>query len=566
MMTGRQSEPDIILLNGRFITIDKNFSIQKALSIRCAHIHAVGGNEELKSLAGKCTKIIDLEGHSVIPGIIDAHAHMDREGLKTIQPGLEGVHSITDILDIIKREVKQKEPGEWVVTMPIGDPPNYGDVPARLAEKKYPTRYDLDKAAPENPVYIRGIWSPWNSPPSISIANSKALKIAGINRHTQSPHPSVIIERDAKDEPTGVIIDNNMYPITEFSLMRVVPRFSHNDRLKALKKSMRLYNSVGITGIYEGHGVAPEVLDVYKTIWDEGEFTVRSRLVISPTWLSMKQATSDMSRWSHCVSRFGFGDDMLKLCGFFIQLRGERHVDRLRSSQLPYTGWAGFAITYNTLPRFLSLLQLAARLKIRVHTLASTEDELEEVLQAFNELEQKFKISQHRWVIGHVRHVKPSQLKLMKRLGVVCETIPLTHLWLRGAPYLKDPDRSNHIVPHQAFLQHNIPFCMGTDNKPYNPFNTFWAAVERIEQHSGTVIGPKQCLTRAQALHALTMGGSYLSCEETLRGSLEPGKLADLAVLTDDPLIVPAERLQNIQALLTIVNGRFVYDSGRFGT
>jgi len=565
-MTRDIESQELVLLNGRVITEDRQSSIQQAVAIRGSHIQAVGSNDQVRGLAGPNTRVIDVRGRTVIPGIIDAHAHMDREGLKNIQPGLRGVRSISEILAIIEDQVARKRPGEWVVTMPIGDPPNYADVPATLAEKRYPTRWHLDAVSPDNPVYIRGIWSPWNAPPSISVANTRALQLAGIDRTTKSPHPSVVIERDAAGEPTGLIVDHNLFPVTEFTLMRVVPRFTRADRVSALRDSMRLYNSVGVTGIYEGHGVAPEVLQAYRAIWDEGSMTVRSHLVMSPKWRSLREAESEMARWGSCLSGYGFGDDMLRYCGYFIQLRGQRHVARLRSAELPFTGWAGFAPSYNTLPRFRDLVRMAARHNLRVHTIALSGHDLEDVVQAFEAVQEEFDIAGRRWVIEHVRDINPPQLARLRVLGVVCQTIPLTHIWLRGAPYVNQPDTANRVVPHQAFLQHGIPLAMGTDNKPFNPFHTLWAAVVRRERRSGAVIGPEQCLTRAQALRAFTMGGAYLCGQEELRGSLEPGKLADLAVLSDDPLQVPEERLPDIHAHLTIVGGRVVYDSGMLDT
>ncbi len=555
----------MLLFNGRVLTLDQDFSVHQALAIRGSRILAVGGSEELESLADPHTRKIDLQGHTVIPGIVDTHAHMDREGLKKILPSLEEARSISEILPVIKREAELKKPGEWVVTMPVGDPPNYADIPSKLAEKRYPTRWELDTVAPDNPVYIKGIWSPWNVPPSISVANSYALKLAGIDRNTQSPHHSVRIECHDRGDPTGVIADNNMFPVTEFSLMRVVPRFSHDERIRALKHSMQLYNSVGTTTIYEGHGVAPEVLEAYKAVWDEDDMPVRSHLAISPTWSSMREAENDMSRWGCCASGYGFGDDMLRLCGFFIQFRGQRHVAPLRSAELPFTGWAGFAVSYNSYSRFLALLRLAAKHRLRVHTLASTVEAMEKVLRAFEVLQEEFPVAEQRWVLEHVRDITPAQLERMRQLGVVCETIPLTHFWLRGAEYLKDPERANRAVPHQSCLQYGLPFAMGTDNKPYNPFSTFWSAVTRIERNSAQVIGPKQCLSRAQALQAFTMGGAYLCGVEKSRGSLEPGKLADLAVLSQDSLKVSEDRLPETRSHITIVGGRVVYSDGALG-
>lgn len=553
---------DTLLINGQILTMDAQMSVQQAIAIRGNHIQAVGDSESLRSLAHVDTHSIDLQGRTVIPGMIDVHAHLDREGLKNLQPGLEGVRSIADILAIIKREVSTTAPGEWVVTMPIGDRPNYADIPERLAENRFPTRWDLDTVAPEHPVYIRGIWTPWNVPPSVSVANSLALQRAGIDRHTASPHKSVIIEHDASGEATGVFVDHNRYPVVEFTLMRVIPRFTHADRATALRASMRLYNSVGTTSIYEGHGVAPEVLQVYKAAWDAGELTVRSHLVLSPTWRSLKEAQRDMATWAHSASGFGFGDDMLRICGVFIQLRGSRHVARLRSAELPFTNWAGFAESYNPAPHYQRLLRIAAQYNLRVHSLAATADEVEEVLQAFEAVQAEQPIADRRWVLEHVRDVHPAQLPRMRQLGVVCETIPLTHLWLRGASYVDDAERAKMTVPHQAFLDHGIPFGFGTDNKPYNPFHTLWAAVARRERRSGTIIGPEQCLSRAQALHAFTMGGAVFCGVEAQRGSLEAGKLADLVVLSDDPLQIPEAGLPDLHAHLTFVGGHVVYDSG----
>ncbi|MBW1699316.1 MAG: amidohydrolase [Deltaproteobacteria bacterium] len=509
---------DMLLLNGNLITIDKTFSFQQAMSIRGSRIQMVGTNEELKPLAGPDTRVVDLKGHTVIPGVIDAHAHMDREGLKKIQPALQEVASIQDILAVVKRELKKKKPGEWLVTMPVGNPPYYDEIPERLAEKRYPTRWELDSVSPKNPVYIRGIFGPWNTRPSISVANSRALQLAGIDRETPSPHPSVVIERNHRDEPTGVIVDHNMMPVTEFSLMKVVPRFTHHERVIALQDSMKLYNSVGTTSIYEGHGLTPEVVRVYKALWDKNRMTLRCHLVLSPKWHSLKHAKTEIAHFGYCLSNFGFGDNLLRLCGYFIQLRGHCHVARLRSAELPYTGWAGFALSYNTFPRFLSLLKMAAAEKIRIHTIATGEKELEDVIRAFETVQREFSISDKRWVIEHIRDVRPDQMQRIRDLGVVCQTIPATHIWQRGASYLDNNQKANRIVPHRDFLKSGIPFAMGTDNKPYNPFFTYWSAVVRKERQSGMVIGPKQCLTRGQALYALTMGGGISVGQRNISG------------------------------------------------
>ena len=332
---------DTILHNAKILTVDGNDSIRQAIAISGNRIRAVGSDADILPLAGAGAKALDLRGHTVIPGIVDIHAHLDREGLKSIYPSLEGLHSIVEIQERIKELAADKTPGEWVVTMPIGDPPNYADMPQSLAKGRYPKRRDLDRVAPDNPVYIKGIWTPWNVPPSVSIANTAALRLAGIDRNTESPDSSVTIEKDTDGEPTGVFIDTGRYPSVEFTLMQVVPRFSMAQRVEALKESMRLYNSVGTTGTYEGHGVAPEVLQAYKAAWDAGEMTVRANLTVSPHWQSVEQAAREMESWGHSFSGPGFGDEFLRVSGYFIQYGGNRYTARARSALLPYTGWAG---------------------------------------------------------------------------------------------------------------------------------------------------------------------------------------------------------------------------------
>ena len=553
---------DTILHNGRVITVDPGDSIQQAIAIQGNRILAVGSNADILPLAGAHSVTLDLRGHTVIPGIVDIHAHLDREGLKSIYPSLEGLRSISEIQERIRGLAVDKAPGEWVVTMPIGDPPNYADLPQTLAEGRFPNRHDLDEIAPDNPVYIKGIWTPWNVPPSVSIANTAALRVAGIDRHTESPDSSVTIEKDSEGEPTGVFIDTGRYPSVEFSLMQAVPRFTISQRVQALKDSMRLYNSVGTTGTYEGHGVAPEVLQAYKAAWDAGEMTVRANLTVSPHWASVEQAAREMESWGHSFSGPGFGDEFLRVSGYFIQYGGNRYTAQARSALLPYTGWAGFIQSYHSPDFFADTVRLAAENNIRVNTLVR--EPLEEVLNVFEAVDRDIPLKGRRWTLAHVLQTTDSQLERIRNMGLLVETIPLTELWLRGTPYLDNPNLADTAVAHRRYLKRGVDFSFGTDNKPYNPFATLWAAVARRERVTDRVLGADQCLTRLEALRAFTVGGAKYSFDEDRRGSLEPGKLADLAVLSDDLLEMPEAEILNIQSHLTMLGGRTVHQSYDF--
>ena len=553
---------DTILHNARILTVDGNDSIRQAIAISGNRIRAVGSDADILPLAGAGAKALDLRGHTVIPGIVDIHAHLDREGLKSIYPSLEGLYSIVEIQERIKELAADKTPGEWVVTMPVGDPPNYADMPQSLAEGRYPNRHDLDLVAPDNPVYIKGIWTPWNVPPSVSIANTAALRLAGIDRNTESPDSSVTIEKDTDGEPTGVFIDTGRYPSVEFTLMQVVPRFSMAQRVEALKESMRLYNSVGTTGTYEGHGVAPEVLQAYKAAWDAGEMTVRANLTVSPHWQSVEQAAREMESWGHSFSGPGFGDEFLRVSGYFIQYGGNRYTARARSALLPYTGWAGFIQSYHSPDFFAETVRLAAENNIRVNTLVR--EPLEEVLDVFEAVDRDIPLKGRRWTLAHVLQTTESQLERIRSMGLLVETIPLTELWLRGTPYLDNPDLADTAVAHRRYLERGVDFSFGTDNKPYNPFATLWAAVARRERVTDQVLGPRQRLTRLEALRAFTIGGARFSFDEDRRGSLEPGKLADLAVLSGDLLGMPEAEIPHLESRLTMLGGKIVHQSEDF--
>src|SRR5262249_12078225 len=174
-------------------------------------------------------------------------------GLKLLCPSLAGARSIDDVLQRIEVLVKAAAPGDWIVTMPLGDPPYYLDIPGNLREKRFPTRRDLDRAAPRNPVYVRLIWgSVRHALPLVSIANSEALRLAGIPRETVPPWEGIQIERDSTGEPTGVFVEQTYIPIVELSLMAVAPRFTHRDRADGLRESMKIYNATGTTSVVEG--------------------------------------------------------------------------------------------------------------------------------------------------------------------------------------------------------------------------------------------------------------------------------------------------------------------------
>ena len=547
--------PTLVLLNGKVIADD---GIHEAVAVAGPRIAAVGTSDRIRALATADTEIVDLAGRTVIAGLIDGHAHMDREGLKTTLPSLSGCRSIQDIVERISAIARDKKPGEWIVTMPIGEPPSYEDVLSGIAENRFPDRCDLDRAAPHNPVYIRSIWGYWRSTlPLVSIANSAALKLAGIDAATVAPTPSIEICVDAATgEPNGIFIETNKMPVVELSLMRLAPHFTPAERVTALAASMQAYNRAGTTSVFEGHGVASEVLDAYREVRATGRQSVRASMIFSPAWgsTSPDDCRALLKSWGHWLAGRGLGDQWLGMAGLYGEI--DNSLERqLRSAAFPQTGWAGFH--YNSsLPReaLKTVLVEAARNGIRAVGI------LPNMLDLFAEVDEIVPISDQRWVLGHIVSLTPDQVKQVADLGLAVTTHLSAYLYKRGSELVEKlgKDRASEIVPLRSLREAGVPISFGSDNAPLSLFHSIAHAVNRRDR-TGALIAPDQALTREQALECAALGGAALTYEEAVKGSIAVGKLADLAVLSTDPLTCSPQDLAQIEADLTIVDGRVVY-------
>ena len=552
---------DWILQNGHLITLDPSRPAATAVAIAGGRIVAIGGRADVRGWRGRRTRMIDLAGASVIPGLVDAHAHLDREGLKHIFPSLERCRSIAEIQRTIRRLAAKRRPGEWIVTMPVGAPPFYLDPAATLAERRWPTRADLDLAAPEHPVYIRGIWGYWNKPPVHSIANSLALARAGIGRDTAAP-PGVEIVKDALGEPTGLLVEHNLIQVIEFTLMKSIPRFTHEHRLRALHESLRRYAARGVTAVYEGHGIAPEVLRVYRETHEQGRLHLRCALALSPTWDTVAEAERTLPEMAAWAGGRGVGDDRLRLIGICLHYGGDEPVARILHAGQPYTAWAGFVESANGPADYARQAEVAARHGLRVNTLVTRC--LPEVLDIWESIAARIPIRHLRWVLVHLHAATPAQLMRIRQLGAVATTNPISYLWRSGAAEQArlggmPPER---MLPHRSLARLGVPFGIATDNKPANPWLAFNAVVSRRDMATGEVVGASERLSRLQALRALTLGGAWVTFAEGGRGMLAPGRAADLAVLDHDPLRAPLEDLAEMHARLTMVDGRLVHGDG----
>jgi len=556
---------DFILKNGNVITIDPASTIVQAVAIAADRIIAVGPNDAMIPHTGPETRVIDLKGKTVVPGLTDGHAHMDREALRNVFPSLGAVRSIRDIQDRIAELARSKQAGEWIVAMPIGDPPFYFNVPDTLAEKRWPTRQELDAAAPNNPVYIRSIWGFWRGTfPLVSCANTEALKRAGITRDTTSPIETLTIVKDANGDPTGVFSEREFQPIAELLWFRDATRFSHADRVRALPQSTRMYHSFGTTSIYEGHGVANELLNVYKEVHHANVLSMRATLAISPKWKVAGNAPFGplLKAWGEWMGESVLGDDWLKISGLFAAI-GRSRADEIRGAAAPYTGWAGFNSDAG-LPReqLKEVLLNCAANDIRVAAIAGSAG-LDGMLVLYEGIDRQIPLKGRRWVLAHFAVISPRDIERIARMGLVLTSHTNSFLYkaLGATADGLPPERQNEIVPMNALREAGVTVSLATDNAPISLWGPVQQTIVRRDFKSQRVVGPKQALSRIEALRCATANGAYLTFDEEKKGTLEPGKLADLAVLTADPLTVKESKIAEIASQLTMVGGKVVYET-----
>jgi predicted amidohydrolase YtcJ len=551
---------DLILTNGKIITVDAAFTVAQALAIAGDRILAVGSDAAMARVSGPTTRVVDLKGKAVIPGITDGHAHMDREALRSVFPALGRVRSVRDIQDRIAELARAKQPGEWIVTMPIGDPPYYFDVPDILAEKRWPTRQELDAAAPNNPVFIRSIWGYWRGTfPLVSCANTEALKRAGITRDTVSPVDTLKIEKDANGDPTGVFVEREMAPVAELIWFRQAAAFTPADRLRALPQSARAYHAFGTTSVFEGHGAATELLRTYKRADREGTLTMRTALAFSPNWQAAGGAPLGpfVEAWAGWLGEPGFGNDRLKMSGLYVHA-GREAADDVRARAAPYTGWAGFNSNHG-LPRDQAkeLLVHCAANDIRAVMIGSSN------LDLYDEVDREIPLKGRRWVISHISTVSPRDIERIVRMGLVLTTHTNNYLYkgLHAQAQRLPPERHGEIVPLRSLLDAGVKVSLATDNVPVSPFLPIWQAVARRSYQTKEQGAPGEALNGADALQCATVNCAYLTFDEDKKGSLEAGKLADVAVLSADPLATEESSIAEIRSLMTMVGGRIVHET-----
>lgn len=571
------NKPDKILYNGPIYTVDATDSVVQAVAIRGNSILATGSSADMLALAGPATRKIDLEGRSAVPGFVDGHPHMDGTGLGLLKPSFAGVRSIDDVLDVLAREVTKRRPGEWIICNPLASEPDVFAFPNTLREGRWPTRLDFDKVSPDNPVYIE---PPTLIAPGLAFANSAAMRLAGVTSKSETP-PGVEIDIGSDGEPTGIFRDFNFPKVLpdaygsvrgKRALFSVIPEMDQAYMNRAVEAGMRAFNRAGVTAIYEGHGIPKPQQIAYVDLWRRRELSVRTYFVIGwpqPFFLDKENGQRLIDETALYAAGEGFGDDLLRFGGLGYSFDSATAIGACLMRE-PYVGARGYAWTgvqHTADDAFLDGLFRAARANLRVQVQAAGGGAIDKVLSMFETIDREIPLLGKRWVIEHCQFPTPQNMAVCKRLGVVATTTT-NFLWNYDSVYLRcfGKSMSANAVPLRDWLDAGVVISQSTDGRPYDPIFTFWQSLARKGGVTGHVFGlPHQKITRNEALRMATYNAAYAAFWEQRIGSIEPGKLADIAILSEDIMTIDEDRIPEAKVEATLLGGQAVHDNGLIG-
>ena len=517
--TAWSQNAETILVNGKILTVDAQFSIREALAIRDGKIATVGGNSEVRKLAGPQTRVIDLQGRTVIPGLIDSHIHAIRAGQTfTTEVNWVGANSIAEAMSRIHAASLAKKPGSWLIVAG-------GWNANQFQEKRRPTQADLVAAAPNNPVYVQLDYD-WE------VMTPAGFAAMGINSDADLPRPGKL-ERDASGKPTGAIENGGGFAVA-IALFDKLPHPTFDEQVDGTRKFFRELNRLGVTGVVDpgGNNLNPENYQVIFKVWRQGQLTIRvAYSLCGPTagkeFEELKSLTQMLPQ--------GFGDGMLKFNGI-----GERVTWAMNNNDHSTT---------EDREKFYEILRWAAQRGMPVTMHWPNDESADALLSIYERVNAEFSIANLRWSIAHLTNASPQNLKRMKAMNVG---------WTIQRPSATSVENAKETA---------VTMGAGTDAHrvaSYNPFTTFrWLLVDS-KNVSGAPRGPQQTPTREDALRAYTIGSAWFSFDEDKRGSLEPGKLADLAVLSKDYMTVPLDQIESLESFLTMVGGKIVYAAGPY--
>jgi predicted amidohydrolase YtcJ len=526
---------DAVLFNGKILTVDKDFSTQQALAIGNGRVLASGSSAAMKKLAGGKAHLIDLGGRTVIPGLTDGHIHGIRAALTFgTEVNWIGIPTLKEALEKLRQAAQTQKPGSWIVVAG-------GWTEEQFEEKRRPTVAEVTAAAPDNPVYIQHLYD-W------LLLSPKALAALNI-RDDADVTPGGKLERDESNNPTGIVNGNGNALGKIFDRL---PKPTLDQQVDGSRKFFREMNGLGITGIVDGGGVSmyPTSYQAVFKLWHDRQLTVRVAYhLCAPT------AGSELADLKNLTQLLppGFGDDMLHFNG-----PGEILI---------WADWTDGDITPEGKAKLYDLLRWAAGKGFSIQLHWNPERTVHDLLDVVEAVNDEYPVSHLRWTVLHLYGASEDGLKRMQALGLIWGV--QDGLYFGGQRLQREAGTEAALqLPRIASaFRLGLTVTGGTDAHRVSSYNPFVALQWYLD---GTTIGGVQTRgdaeapSRRQALEMYTRNTALAANDDDKRGTLEPGKFADLAVLSADYLTAPVKEIGKIKSLLTMVGGKVVYASQPF--
>jgi predicted amidohydrolase YtcJ len=533
------NEADLVLLNGKIVTVDKVDSIVEAVAIKDNMIIATGSTSEMNELVGEGTKVFDLDGKTVLPGLIDSHTHPNGAAVRLYEINCRSppVKSISEILEMVAAKAAELEPGKWVQGT------NYNDI--KLEERRHITRWELDEAAPENPVFIS------KETGHLYVVNSRALELAGITKDSHDP-PGGSIDRDVSGIPTGLL-----YETAGSLVFNLIPSYSVDEIADGLRKVWDQFSEWGITTTHDA-SAHRDAIKAYQKLLGEGVHQVRTLLMISAR---RPDGSDPLQAMTTLGIRSGFGDDWLKVMSLKIMGDGSGSGGSAAVYTPQHRGMKDLGLM-TTSPEEIERLTIGAHtagIRVSIHSIGDRGVDV--ALDAIEKAQSLKPVPDMRHRIEHNSVCTPKQLERIKALGVAPSS-SIGYMYGIGDDYVENfgPERVRWLHPHRTMQEMGI--IAGGNNDyavtSYSPMVQIYEAVVR-KTMTGQLVSPEESIGVMDAIRVYTWNGAFLGKEEDIKGSIEPGKLADMVVLDKDILSVPHEEIKDIQVLTTIVDGKIVY-------
>jgi len=531
-----------IFLNGHVLTMDGENTVAEAVVIRKDRIEAVGTNDEIKKYITGDSVVENLNGKTMLPGFIDAHSHFPGSGLSAVaidlnSPPIGKITKISELLEAVQKKANETDEGDWIF--------GFGYDETLIIEKRHPTLLELDQISLDHPIYLMHVSG------HLGVANSVALEMADIGADTKDPEGG-IIERDEKTgELTGLLEETARNDVQKMAL-----DFPFFDRSDILKQSVQNYLEAGVTTAQ--NGLADEKL--LKNLYMASRFwIIPMRLVVWPDEaLGEKIIAGDFDSEDYNSEMFLVGAVKLIADGSIQGYTGYLS----RPYHTPYKGDREYC-GYPTMERekLAALVKRIHQAGLQVAIHGNGDAAIDDIIYSFNEAQKEFPRKDARPIIIHAQMTRYDQLDAMKELGMTPSFFSAhTYYWGdRHWDIFMGPDRARRMSPAKTALDKGIRFTIHLDTPvtPMNPLLLVWSAVNR-ESTSGRKIGAEECISPVQALRAVTIDAAWQIFQEENRGSIEPGKYADLVILSGDPLKNP-ERIRALSVLETIVGGETLY-------